>query len=199
MFVAGGYVSEGFVGTVTEISGYLEYGGEFADMLETDEGYCSEFCLYSPLTGSLVMDGEDTENLCQDDLAPYGEQIMAAIKEDKAIGVNTRGLMHYFDRDRPVAAKVASAEPLVMEINGGLYGVLQCKITEPLTEEEISILKDYWTGQMSDGWGESFEQRSIHTGDGELYVSFWNQDDSWKVMTAQETGLPQEEMMGMSL
>ena len=199
MFVAGGYVSGGFVGTVTEINGYLEYGGEFADMLETDEGYCSEFCLYSPLTGSLVMDGEYTENLCQDDLAPYGEQIMAAIKEDKAIGVNTRGLMHYFDRDRSVAAKVASAEPSVMEINGGLYGVLQCKITEPLMEEEISILKDYWTGQMSDGWGESFEQRSIHTGDGELYVSFWNQDDSWKVMTAQETGLLQEEMMGMSL
>lgn len=43
-----------------------------------------------------------------------------------------------------------------LEINGGLYGALQCKITEPLTEEESSILKDYWTGQMSDGWGESF-------------------------------------------
>ncbi len=86
-----------------------------------------------------------------------------------------------------------------LEINGGLYGVLQCKITQPLTEEKISILKDYWTGQMSDGWGESFEQRPIHTGDGELYVSFWNQEDSWKVMTAQETGILQEEAMGMSL
>lgn len=43
--------------------------------------------------------------------------------------------------------------PKVAEINGELYGVLECKISEPLTEEDIKVLKEYWTGQMSDGWG----------------------------------------------
>ena len=85
------------------------------------------------------------------------------------------------------------------EVEGELYGVLKCRITEPLTDEETSILKDYWTGQMSDGWGESFEQQPIHTEDGDLYVSFWNHSDSWKVMTAGELGIRQEETMAMSL
>ena len=45
--------------------------------------------------------------------------------------------MHYFDESREVAAKVMSAHPKVAEINGELYGVLECKISEPLTEEDI--------------------------------------------------------------
>ena len=45
------------------------------------------------------------------------------------------------------------------EVEGELYGVLICEITEYLTEREICVLKDYWTGQMSDGWGEGFEQQ----------------------------------------
>ena len=61
-----------------------------------------------------------------------------------------------------------------MCIRDRLYGVLECKISEPLTEEEIKVLKEYWTGQMSDGWGEGFEQRPINVEDGEIYVSFWN-------------------------
>lgn len=48
--------------------------------------------------------------------------------------------MHYFDESREVAAKVMSAHPKVAEINGELYGVLECKISEPLTEEEIKVL-----------------------------------------------------------
>ena len=102
------------------------------------------------------------------------------------MGEEARGLMHYFDESREVAAKVMSAHPKVAEINGELYGVLECKISEPLTEEEIKVLKDYWTGQMSDGWGEGFEQRPIDVEDGEIYVSFWNSADFWNVMTEEE-------------
>ncbi|MDE7202725.1 MAG: hypothetical protein K2O91_12685 [Lachnospiraceae bacterium] len=197
--VASGYVLGGFVGAVRKSHEYLEYKGEFADPLEIDEGCYGEFCLYSPLTGGLSVDGEDAGNLCAGDLTAYGEQIMDAIKKDEGPEGQVRGLMHYFDRDRTVAAKVAAAWPSVREVEGELYGVLECRITGPLTDDEISILKDYWTGQMSDGWGESFEQQPIHTGDGDLYVSFWNHSDSWKVMTAEELGIRQEETMAMSL
>ncbi len=130
---------------------------------------------------------------------PYAEEIEKAVYEDDCASEDVRGLMHYFDRDREVAAKVASAWPSVKEVDGEPYGVLTCEITEPLTEREISVLKDYWTGQMSDGWGEGFEQQPIQTEEGELYVSFWSSENFWKVMTAEELGIEQEQEMEISL
>lgn len=63
---------------------------------------------------------------------------------------------------------------------------LECKIRDPLTEEEIKILKDFWTGQMSDGWGEGFEQQPLTVEDGEIYISFWSRKSFWSVMTERE-------------
>ena len=90
------------------------------------------------------------------------------------------------------------ATPAVFEINGELYGVLECKVSEPLTVEDIHVLKDFWTGQMSDGWGESFEQQPIKIDEGELYVSFWNSESFWSVMTAEELNVLQEQNIQMS-
>lgn len=193
------YVSGGFVGTEREIHEYLEYDGEYASPLEKDPDCYQRFCLYSPLTGSLVVDGENVADFYHSDFMSYAEEIEKAVCEDDCAAGDVRGLMHYFDRDREVAAKVASAWPAVKEVDGDLYGVLICEITEPLTEGEISVLKDYWTGQMSDGWGEGFEQQPIQTEEGELYVSFWSNEDLWKVMTAEELGIEQEQEMEMSL
>ncbi len=193
-----GYVSGGFVGTQRETHEYLQYKGEFASPLEKDADCYQKFCLYSPLTGGLVVDGEDAGNLYRSDLMPYAEEIERAVCEDECVTEEVRGLMHYFDCDREVAAKVASAWPSVKEVEGELYGVLICEIAEPLTEREIGVLKDYWTGQMSDGWGEGFEQQPIRIEEGELYVSFWSSEDFWKVMTAEELGIEQEQEMEMS-
>lgn len=193
-----GYVSGGFVGTQRETHEYLQYKGEFASPLEKDADCYQKFCLYSPLTGGLVVNGEDAGNLYRSDLMPYAEEIERAVCEDECVTEEVRGLMHYFDCDREVAAKVASAWPSVKEVEGELYGVLICEIAEPLTESEIGVLKDYWTGQMSDGWGEGFEQQPIRIEEGELYVSFWSSEDFWKVMTAEELGIEQEQEMEMS-
>ena len=38
--------------------------------------------------------------------------------------------MHYFDESREVAAKVVSAHPKVADVDGELYGVLECKIRD---------------------------------------------------------------------
>lgn len=194
-----GYVSGGFVGTEKKIQEYLGYGGEYADPLERDSDCYEMFCLYSPLKGAIFMDGETQEELHGCDLASYVEQITAAIREDECIGMEPRGLMHYFSGDRKVAAKVASAWPSVWEMDGELYGVLICEVSEPLTENDIRAMKDYWTGQMGDGWGESFEQQPIRVDDGELYVSFWDSAKHWKVMTAEELGIRQEEAVEMTL
>ena len=184
--VTSGYVEGGFVGAIRPIEEYGQYRGEFAEPLEIDYDCFEKFCLYSPLTGNLMVEGVDEGNLYRSDLTQYAEAIAEAIAKEECVGEETRGLMHYFDESREVAAKVMSAHPKVAEINGELYGVLECKISEPLTEEEIKVLKEYWTGQMSDGWGEGFEQRPINVEDGEIYVSFWNSANFWSVMTEEE-------------
>ncbi len=50
----------------------------------------------------------------------------------------------------------------------------------------IAQLKEYITGQASDGFGEGFEQRPIKVSDGEIYVSLWNSDKNWSIMTQEE-------------
>ena len=188
-----GYVSEGFVGANRDIHEYMEYEGEFADPLEIDEDCFQTFRLFSPLTGQLYVDGEDARNLYRSDLTPYEEEIMEAIRNEECIGEEARGLMHYFDESREVAGKVLRATPAVQVLNGELYGGLECKISEPMTEEDIKVLKDYWTGQMSEGWGEGFEQHPIKIDEGELYVSVWNSESFWSVMTAEELAVMQEQ------
>ena len=178
-----GFIPEGFVGTQRAIH---EYQGEFADLLEKNGIPCETFCLYSSLAGMMYQDGEEQETLYRSELADYEEQIQKAILKERHVEEEPRGLMHYFDGNRQVAAKVISAFPRVQNIRGELFGVLECSICQPLTQNEIYELKNYWDGQMSDGWGEGFEQRPIYTQEGELYVSFWTQERHWGVMTEEE-------------
>ena len=181
-----GFIPEGFVGTQRAIHEYQEYQGEFADLLEKNGIPCETFCLYSSLAGMMYQDGEEQETLYRSELADYEEQIQKAILKERHVEEEPRGLMHYFDGNRQVAAKVISAFPKVQNIRGELFGVLKCSICQPLTQSEIYELKNYWDGQMSDGWGEGFEQRPIYTQEGELYVSFWTQERHWGVMTEEE-------------
>ena len=178
-----GFIPEGFVGTQRAIH---EYQGEFADLLEKNGIPCETFCLYSSLAGMMYQDGEEQETLYRSELADYEEQIQKAILKERHVEEEPRGLMHYFDGNRQVAAKVISAFPRVQNIRGELFGVLECSICQPLTQNEIYELKNFWDGQMSDGWGEGFEQRPIYTQEGELYVSFWTQERHWGVMTEEE-------------
>jgi hypothetical protein len=53
-------------------------------------------------------------------------------------------------------------------------------------EDELDELIDYISGQYSDGFGEGFEQREIKTDDGDLYVSLWSSDKSFRIMTEDE-------------
>lgn len=181
-----GFIPEGFVGTQWEIHEYQEYQGEFADPLEKSGIPCETFCLYSSLAGMMYPGGEEQETLYRSELADYEEQIQKAILKAKHVEAEPRGLMHYFDGNRQVAAKVISAFPRVQNIRGELFGVLECSIWQPLTQSEIYELKNFWDGQMSDGWGEGFEQRPIYTREGELYVSFCADKRYWGIMTEEE-------------
>jgi hypothetical protein len=60
------------------------------------------------------------------------------------------------------------------------------ELTAPLTPEEMARLKDWWSGQLSDGWGEGFEQRGIKAGRKELYIVPWSSGDNFFVDTERE-------------
>ncbi len=71
-------------------------------------------------------------------------------------------------------------------IGNKLYGKVEARFTEPLTDAETEALKEWISGQNSDGLGEGFEQREIYTEDGTLTVSMWHHNDDYFVYTEDE-------------
>ena len=163
-----------------------------------------ELTLYCPL--HIVREYDESEYEFDEEVLDEPEVIPSRYAIDCADEINDfiedysepeeehRGLMVYFDRNPAVSEKVFSAIPSVKEINGELMGVFECQITEELTGNELEDLREYLSGQASDGWGESVEQCPIKTADyGEIYVSFWNDSNDWSLQTAEEMGIEQTE------
>lgn len=115
------------------------------------------------------------------DMVYYEDRIREAIDQRNSAGGGN--LMLYFDerRNHEVKAKVLSAIPSVEIRNGELTGCTTVRLEAPLTETEMEDLQDYLKGQFSDGWGEGFEQQEIRTGDGVLYVHFWEEPFEFEV------------------
>lgn len=106
-------------------------------------------------------------------------------------------MAQFYDDDESIKAKLVSATWTVDEYKGKLYGRIDCRFKEELTEEETEKFKDWLIGQCSDGFGEHFEQQPIETEDGDLYVSFWNSSDSYFLCTEDELDDCIEELQGM--
>ena len=137
-----------------------------------------------------------------------GEQYLREIRKkvyDFNLEDGERGLARYFGKDNISRNKVYSIKPDVEMVRDTMMGVAVIKMTKPLTQTEIDDLKDYVTGQFSDGWGESFEQREIQVSGGEIYVHFWdseeyyiNTDEEMEQMLEQNLNEGMQGMQGMS-
>ena len=101
-----------------------------------------------------------------------------------------RGIMHWYHKPDSINTKVHSAVFTVDSRGGELWGIAECRVAGELSDTEMDTLKEFITGQASDGWCEGFEQREISVDDGgELYVHFWNSDE-WSIQTEQELFSP---------
>ena len=138
---------------------------------------------YCPLNGC-VFDGEDDTPVNDRFLDGMIDAIEDALKEDTA--KDECDMAEYFDEDDGVKAKLTSVCWGVESYRGRLFGRIECSLKEALTEDEKAILTDWILGQNSDGYGEHFEQQPIKTDEGDLYVSFWNSGDDYRIMERDE-------------
>lgn len=140
----------------------------------------TELKLYSPLLAELFEADPDEEPGCGsqiltgENLTGFQAVIRQGIEDERMPGEAERGLMTYFDGSESVDEKVASINIDVEEVDGELFGVAVCKVKGRLSPGELEELKEFCTGQYSDGWGEGYEQRPRRTDYGSLYVSFWD-------------------------
>ena len=138
--------------------------------------------LYMPLTADFYPrdewgdSSEEGERWDDRTLMEYEDQILGALVKNRMPEERERGLMHWYGEQDSLNAKVRSAEFTVEVRDGCLWGVAECQVVGELTSGELTRLKDFISGQASDGWGEGFEQREIKVDGGELYVHLWNSE-----------------------
>ena len=149
---------------------------------------------YCPLTiqvhGTNSWDEVDEDGYEEDSAfaARHEDVIRQCFAEYNSIDENN--MAEYFDGNNGVSEKLRSAEWGFERRNGELYGCITVQTAGPLTEEEEQDLKEWISGQNSDGLGEGFEQREIYFEGGHrgafMYVSFWCPDDDYFIDNQDE-------------
>ena len=139
---------------------------------------------FCPLVGNIDEGDGDMFTVGDSYLADSADEISDALKEYTANDEND--MATYYNKDDGVSEKLTSAVWSVELYGDRLFGRIDCSLKETLTAEETEALRDWLTGQCSDGLGEGFEQQPIDTMDGELFVSFWNSGDDYAMMTESE-------------
>lgn len=150
----------------------------------------SSYFDYDPADICSEGEEENFDYLSSEDLLQYVRDINAAIQKDwKEMKLEEYGFMDSFlwgSRQAQISVyeKVKSALPKIEVVNDKAYAVTECRTTSKLAADEIETLKDFFAGQYSDGWGESFERHAIQTKWGALYVCFW--PDDFMIETEEE-------------
>ena len=152
--------------------------------------------LYMPMTvdrfesdGWGGTENEPTE-LSNYEAIRYVDSINAALRREELPAEAERGLMHYYGKNDEVDRKVRKVTFAAEVRDQKLWGVAECQVAGELTPVELTELKEFVSGQASDGFGEGFEQREISVPDGhEIHAHLW-QWENWSIQTEQECFSP---------
>jgi len=117
-------------------------------------------------------------------LAVYEDRIRELINKEESR--DSENLAEYFDGMNSAVAKLKEIHFSTQNVDGILYGCIRVELNETLTPEEDAEIKDYLTGQCSDGLGESLEQREIRVEDGDMYVSFWHAGEEYFMLNSEK-------------
>ena len=144
---------------------------------------------YFPLTVTLFERTAYGNIIKTDDLdgrfaADYADEI--ADKLEEFTGNNTENPADYFEGSDSAMEKLQSLQWGVETVGDELYGTVTATLFAPLTESEEAELKDYITGQNSDGLGEDFEQRDIEIPEGLMSVHFWEESNDYEILNTDE-------------
>ena len=174
-----------------------DIGVDFQPDIHVEAGKLTELKFYCPLKVQReiqpTFDGdgedeffEDTEELSDFEVLEYESEINRAIEAYQSDEEENRGIMAYLGDRKRFSDKVYSIFPSVEKVGDRLMGVFTCQICGELDSYEYDELLHELSGQASDGWGEGFEQRDIHTSEGDIYVSFYDTCGAWDLMTEEE-------------
>ena len=155
---------------------------------------------YFPLTVNLIEydeyggldigdDGNEYDGRFAESYADDIESMFASYTE------GDEDMATYF-RDTPLKQKIESMKWGFESVNNALWGVVDVTLNSDITPEEDEEIKDYITGQNSDGLGEGFEQQDIRVDEGILNVHFWKWSDDYQIYSEEELA-DQIESQGM--
>ena len=169
--------------------------------------HLQELKFYCPVELTRIEDDRSVEDygiIPSDEAIAYKNSINGFISSFTMPEEKERGLMHWYHDSDTVNQKVRSAFMSVEEHNSELMGVITAQVYGKLTAEELEDFRAYCSGQLSDGVGESLEQRPIKTLDGEIYVSFWQYDNfllqtEEEMKNSQTEDMTEEHDMGMTM
>ena len=110
-----------------------------------------------------------------------------------------KNMADYYNDNSVIKEKLVSMDWGICEINDTPYGYVDVVLNAPLNDSEVDELKDWISGQNSDGLGEGFEQREIEIDAGDLYVSFWDSGKDYFIYTQEEMDEYLEQSGGMNI
>jgi hypothetical protein len=149
---------------------------------------------YFPLAGSMWSEeyGEYVE-MDESYIAEHAREIGKYFAVCSACDMESRGAYY----KGPGADKLLLADWGFEALNGELYGKVDVRLSEPMTEKEESALRDWIRGVNSDGIGRSFERQPVSTGMGGLHISLWTDSEDYFICDADEMQEKLEQHQGI--
>ena len=146
-------------------------------------------CCYFPLACSMADENGEQYEADPAMLLSCTDKIQESLEWDQARDIDTMAMYFWcidHKTNEAIKNKLLTIRWGVEEIRGQLYGRVEVTSTAPLNAAEWMAMREWISGQNSDGLGEGFEQRPIETDCGDIYVHFWNAGEDYFIATEDE-------------